>query len=74
MTPAQIGTIIRLARVSQKLRQDQLAAAAGVGVRFLIELERGKPTVQLGKVLAVLNALGCLVEITPPLNPPGNGS
>jgi HTH-type transcriptional regulator/antitoxin HipB len=74
MTPEQIGAIIRRARGSQRLRQDQLAAAAGVGVRFLIELERGKPTVQLGKVLAVLNALGCHLEITPPRNPSGPGS
>ena len=74
MTPERIGTVVRLARLSQRLRQDQLAAAAGVGVRFLIELERGKPTVQLGKLLAVMNALGCHVEITPPLNPPRGGS
>lgn len=34
-------------RLAQGLRQDQLAAAAGVGPRFLVELERGKPTVRL---------------------------
>jgi hypothetical protein len=37
-----------------------------VGLRFLVELERGNPTVRLAKVLAVLNALGCRVEIVPP--------
>lgn len=74
MTPEQIGNVVRLARVSQGLRQDQLAAAAGVGVRFLIELERGKPTVRLGKVLAVLDALGCRVEMTPPTSSAGSGS
>jgi hypothetical protein len=36
-----------------------------VGVRFLVELERGKPTVQLGKVLLVFSAAGLEVEITP---------
>jgi y4mF family transcriptional regulator len=66
MTAEQIGTAVRSARREQGLTQDQLAAAAGVGVRFLIELERGKPTVQLGKTLAVLAALGCRVAITPP--------
>ena len=66
VTPEQIGTIVREARVAQGLRQDQLAAAAGVGVRFLVELERGKPTVRLGKVIAVLDALGCRLQITPP--------
>lgn len=48
------------------MRQDQLAGAAGVGVRFVVELEAGKPTVQLGKTLEVLAALGCSVEVTPP--------
>ena len=63
MTTEELGTIIHDARVAQGLRQYQLAAAAGVGVRFLIELERGKPTAQLGKTLGILDALGCRVEI-----------
>lgn len=66
MTTEEIGTLVRQTRVAQGLRQDQLAAAAGVGVRFLVELERGKPTVRLAKVLAVLNALGCRLDVTPP--------
>ena len=66
MSAEELGTTIREARVAQGLRQDQLAAAAGVGVRFLIELERGKSTAQLGKTLAVLDALGCHVQITRP--------
>ena len=66
MTPEQIGTIIRVLRKRQGLRQDQLAGAAGVGLRFLIELEAGKETAQLGKTLAVLNALGCKIELIGP--------
>lgn len=66
MTTEQIGTVVRQARLAQGLRQDPLAAAAGVGVRFLVELERGKPTVRLAKVLAVLDALGCRLEVTLP--------
>jgi len=66
MNIEEIGIIIRQARLAQGLRQDQLAAAAGVGLRFLVELERGKPTVRLAKVLAVLNALGCRLDVTPP--------
>lgn len=70
MTVEQIGTVIRQARLAQGLRQDQLAAAAGVGVRFLVELERGKPTVRLAKVLAVLDALGGGIHVTlPPVAP-----
>lgn len=69
MTSHKVGVIVRQTRVAQGLRQDQLAAAAGVGVRFLVELERGKPTVQLAKVLAVLDALGCRLQITLPASP-----
>ena len=66
MTPAQIGQLVRTTRRAQRLRQDQLAGAAGVGVRFLVELEAGKATAQLGKALAVLPALGCTLRIEPP--------
>lgn len=66
MTPTDIGNTIRTARKAQGLRQDELAATANVGVRFLIELEAGKETAQLGKTLAVLMALGIKVSLTPP--------
>lgn len=63
MTPQELGTAIRNTRRAQGLRQDQLAAAANVGVRFIIEAEAGKPTAQIGKVLTVLDALGLTVTI-----------
>lgn len=63
VTVDTIGQAVRDARKALGLRQDALAAAAGVGVRFLVELERGKPTVQLGKVLTVLDALGLEFEV-----------
>jgi len=66
MTPHEIGSKIRQLRKRQGLRQDQLAGAAGVGLRFLIELEAGKETAQLGKTLAVLNALGCKIAFAGP--------
>lgn len=47
MTIDEIAIVVRHVRLAQGLRQDQLAAAAGVGLRFLVELERGKPTVRL---------------------------
>jgi hypothetical protein len=53
------------------LRQDQLAGAAGVGLRFIVDLEAGKQTAQIGKALQVLAALGCSLEITPPPEPKG---
>ena len=70
MTPAQIGQLVRRTRRAQRLRQDQLAGAAGVGVRFLVELEAGKATAQIGKALAVLSALGCTLRIEPPPGAP----
>ena len=63
---AAIGQIIRDERKELSLRQDELAAASGVGLRFLVELERGKPTVQMGKVLDVISALGCELQIKRP--------
>lgn len=66
MTPADLGQAIRRERRAQMLRQDQLAAAAGVGPRFLIDLEAGKPTAQIGKTLAVLQALGLRLTLIGP--------
>jgi DNA-binding XRE family transcriptional regulator len=52
------GALIRSRRKALKMRQDQLALATGVGRRFLIELEGGKPSCQLGRSLLVAEALG----------------
>jgi len=54
---------VRTRRKELKLRQDQLAELARVSERFVYALENGKPTVQLDKVLAVLNALGLHLEL-----------
>lgn len=55
---ADIGRAIRATRRAKGMTQRDLASASGVGLRFLIEMERGKPTAQLGKALDVLRALG----------------
>jgi transcriptional regulator with XRE-family HTH domain len=52
------GSLIRSRRKALKMRQDQLALATGVGRRFLIELEAGKSSCQLGRSLLVAEALG----------------
>lgn len=57
-TPHRIGQIIKAYRLEQKLTQAELAKLSGTGLRFIVELERGKPTVQLGKLLQVMGALG----------------
>ena len=65
MAHVNIGKIVRDARKAAGLRQDELAASAGVGLRFLVELERGKPTVQLDKILQVFTALGLRMMVLP---------
>ena len=57
-TPSELGAAVLAARTRLGLTQAQLALAAGVGVRFVLELEAGKPTVRLDSVLKVLHALG----------------
>jgi HTH-type transcriptional regulator/antitoxin HipB len=65
-TPAQLGQTLRAARKTRGLRLEDLALAAGVGVRFLSELERGKPTVRLAETLRVAAALGVRLSIEDP--------
>src|SRR5207245_4682054 len=52
------GVLIRSRRKAMKMRQDQLALATGVGRRFLIDLEAGKSSCQLGRSLLVAEAVG----------------
>lgn len=54
----RLGALIRSRRKAMGLRLDDLASAAGVGRRFLRELETGKPSCQLGLALAVAAAVG----------------
>ncbi|MBA4285328.1 MAG: transcriptional regulator [Xanthomonadaceae bacterium] len=54
-----LGEYIRDRRQSRGYTQRELAGVSGVGLRFLSELERGKPNVDLNLVLKVLASLGC---------------
>ncbi len=60
-TALAFGSLIRSRRKALNMRQDELALATGVGRRFLIELEAGKPSCQLGRSLLVADALGLRV-------------
>lgn len=53
-----LGILVQQARKSQNLTQTQLAASCGVGVRFIVDLEKGKPTCALDKSLKVVQMLG----------------
>ena len=46
LSPAEIGDIVRTTRRAASLRQDELAGAAGVGLRFIVDLEAGKALLQ----------------------------
>lgn len=54
-----LGEYVRDRRQSRGYTQRELAGVSGVGLRFLSELERGKPNVDLNLVLKVLASLGC---------------
>lgn len=53
-----LGNFVREVRVAQKMTQADILGLANTGNRFIVELENGKPTVQLQKVLDVLDTLG----------------
>ena len=59
-----LGLAVRTARKAHGMRQPDLAAASGTSVRFIVELERGKATAQVGKVLHVLRMLGLRVSLS----------
>lgn len=63
-SPQQLGRALRAARKQLGLTQPQLALAAGVGVRFIVELEAGKPTLRLENVLRVIAALGGEIHLS----------
>jgi len=58
-----LGRVVREARKRLKLTQPQLALAANVGVRFIVELEAGKSTLRLENILRVLQVLGGVLSV-----------
>ncbi len=66
LSPEQLGRTIRRTRKEMGVTQSDLALTSGTGLRFLSDLENGKPTCQIGKALTVLQTLGIRVELIPP--------
>lgn len=58
-----IASAIRAARRRHGLTQAQLAGLSGTGLRFISELERGKPSISLHKLLPVLAVLGLQLRV-----------
>ena len=59
----ELSQFIRQQRKSIGLSQVELAGASGLGVRFIGDLERGKPTCEIGKTLQALAMLGIEVQL-----------
>jgi y4mF family transcriptional regulator len=57
------GMAVHAYRKRQGATQTQLAAIANTGVRFIVDLENGKPTAQIGKALRVASILGLKLEV-----------
>ncbi len=65
-TPQDIGKLIRSTRKSLGVTQKSVALTSGTGLRFIIDLERGKETCEIGKALTVLQTLGIRLTLMPP--------
>ena len=65
-TPQQIGSLIKATRKSLGVTQKDLALTSGTGLRFIIDLEKGKETCEIGKALTILQTLGIKLTLTPP--------
>ena len=66
-TVEDIGRIVKKTREYQGVTQKKLALICRTGVRFIADLEKGKPTCQVEKVLNVLNSLKIRVDLRPPI-------
>lgn len=63
MNTKEIGTIIKKRRLSLKVKQQELADLAGVGINTLVAMERGQGNPKLETLLSVLDTLGLQVDI-----------
>jgi y4mF family transcriptional regulator len=62
----ELGLVIRAVRKSTQVRQDDLAAMVGVSRQFTVDAEKGKPTVQMARVLRLLKELGIELSVDIP--------
>lgn len=61
----ELGAVVREQRKRLALKQLDIAGLGNTGNRFIVDLENGKPTVQLQKVLDVMDLLGLEVVVRP---------
>lgn len=63
---AELGLLVRATRRAHKLRLDDVAGSANVGPVFVGDVEHGKETIQMGRVLKLLDELGIKVLVDIP--------
>ena len=66
-SPEQLGEVVKAARKWQRLRQYEVGTASH---SFILDLEAGKPTAQIGKVLEALRQLGIRMQVELPAEMP----
>jgi HTH-type transcriptional regulator/antitoxin HipB len=64
-TVEELGKIVLATRKSQGLTQADIAGLSNSGNRFIVDLEKGKPTLQMQKALEVLALLGLELVVRP---------
>ncbi len=67
-TSTEIARTAKQTRLGLNITQANLAMAAGTGIQFIKDLETGKPTCEIQKVLTVLHALGIKISLTSPID------
>ncbi|WP_151669496.1 helix-turn-helix domain-containing protein [Nitrincola schmidtii] len=65
-TIKEIGELLREVRKAQQVRQDDLGAMVGCSHKFIVDVEKGKETIQAGLLLKVLDELGIKVILDLP--------
>jgi y4mF family transcriptional regulator len=63
VNPEQLGALLRQVRKRQGITQEDLSAIASIGPRLIGEIERGKPTAEIGKVFHLLASLGLEIVV-----------
>jgi HTH-type transcriptional regulator / antitoxin HipB len=66
LSTSDLAEFIRSHRKAVGMTQTELAGASKLGPRFIGDLERGKPTCEIGKTLQLLNMLGIELEVSAP--------
>ncbi len=64
-SPAELGDFLRHVRKAQQLTQKDIVGLGNTGNRLIVDIENGKPTVQLQKIFDLLALLGLEMSIKP---------